>query len=240
MSSQSQPAYHRDGVEMVISKISSVGQFRRGSRLAALAMLLTLGSFSAALADGPGEVEYLLKSPLIRAGIPINRDSLIKALNDQRILIAGNAALLLARFPRTNESVRALSAVVADDKDVRREIVSVNAARSLVQLGERQWAAIGKARLAKMQDRVAQVQLAGLLARIGHADGWPVVLSTLYDPELALVAIENISYFDGLRSPAGRQINLTHELQSILPKLPEASRQLVEAQLLQLRKKTTH
>ncbi|MGB9177737.1 MAG: hypothetical protein WCB68_00710 [Pyrinomonadaceae bacterium] len=202
-----------------------------------IAALLFSGLFCQALADGPGEVEYLLKQPLIRAGIPINRESLIHALNNKSILIAGNSALLLPRFPKTRRMVEALTALVENDQDPQREILAVNAARSLVQLNERDWVPKALARLPKLRDRVSQVQLAGLLARVGHAEGWPIVRDTLTDENLALVALENVAYFNRLRDENGQTINVVEELNRLSSQAPEGARKLIEEKLIELRKK---
>jgi hypothetical protein len=177
-------------------------------------------------------MEERLTAPLIHAGIAINAESLTEALKNEDLLIASRAALLLPRFPKTKSMVQALNSAISDD----REVVAVTAARSLLKLNEVGWAPIAVERLPKLQDQVAQIQLAGLLAQAGHTEGWRIVKSSIVDERFTLVALENVEFFDKKMGPDKKPIRVNLELSKLLNVAPQSTRKQIEEKITQLNK----
>lgn len=182
--------------------------------------------------DGQEGMEKRLTAPLLNAGIAIEPQSLISALQNEDLLIASRAALLLPRFPKTQEMVQALSYAVSDD----REVVAVSAAGSLLKLNEVKWTPAAVERLPDMRDKVAQIQLAGFLARAGRAEGWPFVRAGIADERFTLVALENVEFFDRKTGPGGKPIRVDAELQKLLNEAPQGVRRQIEEKLKQVNK----
>jgi len=192
------------------------------------------GKGQAQLPGPPREGDERLIAPLVNSGIALNPTSLIQALKNEDLLIAGRAALALSRFPKTREIVEALNTAVKD----KRESVAVAAACSLTQFKERAWADVAISRLPKLHDQVARIQLAGYLAQIGYAEGWPIVFNSVLDQQLGTVALENISFFDGLRDQKGILIKVRDELEKLLPKAPSHIRKMITDKINHLQQKS--
>jgi hypothetical protein len=180
----------------------------------------------------PCEGDERLVAPLVNAGISLNPTSLIQALQNEEIIIASRAALALSRFPKHQEIVEALNLASQD----KRETVAISAIRSLIKVNENGWVPSAMERLPIMRDRVVQIQLAGLLAQIGHADGWPIVISAVSDEKMALVALEHVAYFDRLKDQSGRSIDVAAELNMLLVRAPDPIRKQIEEKLAHLKK----
>ncbi len=179
----------------------------------------------------PREGDERLVVPLVNAGILLNPESLIQALQNEELIIASRAALALSRFPKHREIVEALRFASQD----KRELVAISAIRSLMTFNESDWIPSAISRLPSMHDRVAQIQLAGLLAQMGHAEGWPIVISAVSDEKMALVAIENVAYFDKLNDQSGRSIDVAMELNMLLTTVSGPVREQIERKLAQLK-----
>src|SRR5262245_35374508 len=165
-----------------------------------MACFITVGICGQTQLPGPPrEGDERLVAPLVNAGISLNPASLIQALQNEETIMASRAALALSRFPKHQEIVEALNLASQD----KRELVVISAVSSLIKVNERGWAQIATKRLPIMRDPVAQIQLAGLLAEIGHAEGWPIVISAVSDEKMALVALEYVAYFNKLSDQSG-------------------------------------
>jgi hypothetical protein len=81
---------------------------------------------------------------------------------------------------------------------------------------------------------VAQIQLATVLAKGGHADGWPFVLHGV-QTDVAAMALENVDNFDGLMTKDGSRINVADELDAIRDSVPLAVQTQIMKKILQLR-----
>jgi hypothetical protein len=143
-------------------------------------------------------------------------DSLLYAVYDENIYVATSAIALLRRSPQSKEVIKALNTAIADS----REWVVVYAARSLLAMGKTEWLQDAANRLPQIQDRVAQIQLSGLLAQAGNTDGLPFVIDAIVKGQLAEGGLENIEYFDGKTDKNGRRIIVADELASIVGEAP--------------------
>jgi len=194
--------------------------------------MVTLGAIGQTKLPGPPrEGDERLVTPLINAGIALNESSLCKALSNQDSTIAARAASALARFPKSRRIVHALETAVAADRD----IVSLDAAYSLLELNEKAWVATGAARLRAMHNPLLQIQFAGLLARAGNTAGWSLITSKITDERFTPIVLENIDYFDGKIGPSGRRIKVVEELERLSGETPEGSRKLIAQKLAQLK-----
>jgi hypothetical protein len=135
---------------------------------------------------------------------------------DENIVVATSAVALLSRFPQSRQVITALNTAITDS----RELVVVYAARSLLAMGKTEWLQDAANRLPKMQDRVAQIHLSGLLAQAGKTDGLVFVIDAIVKGQLAEGGLENIEYFDGKTDKNGRRIIVADELASIVGKAP--------------------
>jgi len=180
----------------------------------------------------PREDDHRLVPPLQNAGVSLNPTSLIQALQNEETIIASRAALALSRFPKHQDIVEALN-ISSQDK---REPVAISAIRSLIKVNENGWVPSATERLPIMRDSVAQIQLAGLLAQTGHAEGWPIVISAVSDERMALVALENVAYFDRLKDQSERSIDVAAELNMLLVRAPDPIRKQIEEELARLKK----
>jgi hypothetical protein len=160
--------------------------------------------------------------------------SLLYAVYDENTLVATSAIALLRRFPQSKEVIKALNTAISDF----REWVVVYAARSLLAMGNTEWIQDAVNRLPKMQDRVAQIQLSGLLAQAGKTDGWPLVIDSIVKGQLIEGALENIEYFDGKTDNNGRRIIVADELASIVGKAPVGVRPKIIEKINKLRSST--
>src|SRR5215475_9258032 len=157
--------------------------------------------------------------------------SLLYAVYDENTLVATSAIALLRRFPQSKEVIKALNTAIADS----REWVVVYAARSLLAMGNTEWLQDAVNRLPKMQDRLAQLQLSGYLARTGKTDGWTFVIDSIIKGQLIEGALENIEYFDGKTDKNGHRIIVADELASIVEKAPAAVRPKIIEKINKLR-----
>jgi len=197
-----------------------------------MACLISVGvSGQTQLPGPPREDDERLVAPLVNAGVSLNPTSLIQALQNEETIIASRAALALSRFPKHQEIVEALNLASQDE----REIVAISAIRSLIKVNENGWAPSAMKRLPIMRDPVVQIQLAGLLAQIGHADGWSIVISAVSDEKMTLVALENVAYFDKLKDQSGRPIDVAAELNMLLARAPDLVRKQIEEKLVHLK-----
>ncbi len=160
--------------------------------------------------------------------------SLLYAVYDENIMVATSAVALLRRFPQSKEVIAALRGAIADP----RELVVVYAAQSLLTMGKTEWLQDAVNRLPKMQDRVAQIQLSGLLAKAGKTDGWPFVIDSIIKGQLIEGALENIEYFDGKTDKDGRRIIVADELASIVGRAPAGVRPKIIEKINKLRSST--
>jgi len=160
--------------------------------------------------------------------------SLLYAVYDENIVVATSAIALLRRFPQSKEVIKALNTAIADSRD----LVVVYAARSLFAMGNAEWLQDAVNRLPKMQDRVAQIQLSGYLARAGKTDGWTFVIDSIIKGQLIEGALENIEYFDGKTDRNGRRIIVADELASIVGKAPAEVRPKIIEKINKLRSST--
>jgi len=160
--------------------------------------------------------------------------SLLYAVYDENTLVATSAIALLRRFPQSKDVIKALNTAIADS----REWVVVYAARSLLAIGNAEWLQDAVNRLPKIQDRVAQIQLSGLLAQAGKTDGWTFVIDSIIKGQLIEGALENIEYFDGKTDRNGRRIIVADELASIVGKAPAEVRPKIIGKINKLRSST--
>jgi hypothetical protein len=157
--------------------------------------------------------------------------SLLYAVYDENTLVATSAIALLRRFPQSKEVIKALNTAIADS----REWVVVYATRSLLAMGNTEWLQDAVNRLPKMQDRLAQLQLSGLLAQAGKTDGWTFVIDSIIKGQLIEGALENIEYFDRKTDRNGRRIIVADELASIVGKAPAEVRPKIIEKINKLR-----
>ncbi len=183
--------------------------------------------------DGNNEAESRLTEPLTNAGIRIDESSLIEALKSKDVGIAGRAAMLLPRFSKNPQMVQALSVASTDE----RESVAVAAIRSLQTLEVTGWEPGAITRLPKMQERVSQLQLAGLLAKNGRHEGWSIVRTGLLDENMSMVAAENVEYFDGVTDQSGKRMNIIDELEAISRIAARTSREVVDRKVSELKER---
>lgn len=157
--------------------------------------------------------------------------SLLYAVYDENTLVATSAIALLRRSLQSKEVIRTLNTAMVDS----REWVVVYAARSLLAMGNAEWLQDAVNRLPKIQDRVAQIQLSGLLAQAGKTDGWTFVIDSIIKGQLIEGALENIEYFDGKTDRNGRRIIVADELASIVGKAPAEVRPKIIEKINKLR-----
>jgi hypothetical protein len=87
-----------------------------------------------------------------------------------------------------------------------------------------------------MEDKVAQLQLSGLLAQAGDGGGWIFITRAIVEGRLTSLALENVDYFEGKKTNDGRSINLIDELRDLLQKAPEQTRPQIAGKIEQLRR----
>jgi hypothetical protein len=202
-----------------------------GTCLFMVCLTLVKGNGQTQLPGQPREGDERLVAPLVNAGISLDQESLIQALQNDKSIVASRAALALSRFPKHQKIVEALNLASQD----KREFVATSAIRSLMAFNENNWVPNAISRLPIMEDRVARIQLAGLLARVGHAEGWPIVISAVSDEKMAGVALENVTYFDKLNDQSGMSIDVVTELNRLLTTGSELIRKQIERKLMQLK-----
>jgi hypothetical protein len=172
------------------------------------------------------------KDVIRSAGYQLTPGSLIEALQNQDILVATSAAALLPKVSKSKQVVMALSEAVSDP----RELLAVYATRSLLALGITGWKRKASARLSGMEDKVAQLQLTGLLAQAGDGSGWVFITRAIVEGRLTTLALENADYFEGKKDNNGRSINVTDELMALLDKAPVQTQPQILRKIEQLRK----
>jgi hypothetical protein len=183
--------------------------------------------------EGEREDERSLRT-ITYVGYQDTIPSLLYAVYDENIVVATLAVTLLRRFPESKEVITTLSAAIADP----REWMVIYAARSLHAMGKTEWLQDAVNRLPEMQDRLAQIQLSGLLAEAGMTDGWPFVIDSIIKGELIEGALEYIEYFNGKIGKDGHRIIVADELSSIVGKAPAAARPKIIEKINKLRSST--
>jgi hypothetical protein len=178
-----------------------------------------------------GEGDKRLFEVITHVGYQDTIPSLLYALSDENLVVATTAAALLRRFPQSQQVVSALRTAIDDP----RELLAVYAAQSLLKMGKTEWLQDAVDRLPKMQDRVAQIQLSGVLAKAGRTDGWNFVISPITEGQLIEVALENIEYFEGKTHKNGRRIVVADELASLVERSPAGSRPKILEKIKRLR-----
>lgn len=140
--------------------------------------------------------------------------SLIAALRQPDVHIAGIAAIYLGRLPRTPESVAALLEA-ADSGD---EGLAVIAMKSLASLRASGWENAAIERLPQMQVLSTlgfgplQIELASALAQAGRGDGWPIIQKVLAKDEFVYSVVDFAIPFHGLKDPDGKVIDAAGEI----------------------------
>jgi hypothetical protein len=164
---------------------------------------------------------YRIVTPIIETfGNPVKAETLLQAFKDKEkwkakdISILRNAAAILGQFPRSDDIIQTLTDVASNDDD---DILATRAMIGLHGQKEESWVEIAIKRLPRVKHPVDKIQLAGLMAKDGHADGWSVVLAGVLDDQFGSVALEHVDDFDGLPNKAGDPINVNDELNSLIP-----------------------
>lgn len=166
-------------------------------------------------------------------GVEINETALIQALQGLHDTskfrgLEGMAARMLTTLPKNPRIVAALRAAFADamliDRDTGYRDGSVaSIASALAAVGETGWENSAVTELPKM-GRIEQLQLAHTLARVGRAEGWPIVRAALADdkPFFIMEGLFGVEYFDQLPNPDGGQpIDVVAQLRQLASATPE-------------------
>ena len=183
--------------------------------------------------EGETEDERLL-GIVIYVGYEDTIHSLLHAVYDKNIVVATSAVALLRRFPQSEEVITELSAAISDPRDA----VVVYSAQSLLTMGKPESLQDAADRLPRMELRLDQIQLSGILARCGITDGWSFVIDSIIKGELIDLALENIEYFDGKTGRDGRRIIVADELASIMDGSPVEVRPKISKKINKLRSST--
>lgn len=156
--------------------------------------------------------------------------SLLDALYDENIVVATSAAALLRRYPKSEQVIGVLNMAIAD----QRELLAVSVARSLLSMGRKEWVPQAILRLPMMKDRVAQVQLSGVLAKAGNTEGLKYVINAILDNNFTPLGLEQFAYFDGKLNERGERIVVVDELSSLAEKAQPEIREKILQKVKQL------
>jgi hypothetical protein len=195
----------------------------------------------------PTDVEYGLITgaldTLKKYGYDINEAGIIAALHDpqssiadpglrqSRIVLIRQAVTFLLRDTyhlkvniRTPGTAAALQNAFHDallDKD---ETAMTSMARVLPGMGKTDWITDAVAALPQMTSKHNQIDMATILAFVGHAEGWPYVRDEIASNDVNRIhaALDRIEKFDGLPNPIGGQpINVAQELHQLAATTPD-------------------